>query len=141
MYQIPCSCGQVYFGETIRRLETRMKEHQDACENGTLEKSAVVEHAWKKHYPIKWEDTGILAQARGHKELRLEEAFHIRRIPAGNCLKHDLELELQNYWVATFRKLQNKRKQQRTRPSHHCGSNLQAIKSSNATAHTSFWPT
>ena len=32
VYQILCSCGQVYVGETIRWLETRMKEHQYACE-------------------------------------------------------------------------------------------------------------
>ena len=71
VYQIPYSCGQVYIGETIRQLETRMKEHQDACERGTLEKSAVAEHALERHHPIKWEDTAILDQARGHKELRL----------------------------------------------------------------------
>ena len=100
VYQIPCSCGQVYIGETIRRLETRMREHQDACERGTLEKSAVAEHAWERHH-----------------ELRLKEAFHIRRIPAGNCLNHDLGLELPYCWGATLRRLQNKRKQQRTRPS------------------------
>ena len=26
-YCIPCSCGQVYIGETKRRLEMRLKEH------------------------------------------------------------------------------------------------------------------
>jgi len=26
-YYIPCSCGQVYIGETKQRLETRLKEH------------------------------------------------------------------------------------------------------------------
>ena len=31
VYQVPCSCGKVYIGETIRRLETRIKEHKDAC--------------------------------------------------------------------------------------------------------------
>ena len=30
VYCIPCSCGQVYIRETIRRLETRLKEHWDA---------------------------------------------------------------------------------------------------------------
>ena len=34
VYRIPCSCGQVYIGETKRRLETRLKEHRDACEEG-----------------------------------------------------------------------------------------------------------
>ena len=116
VYQIPCSCGQVYVGETIRRLETRMKEHQDACEKGALEKSAIAEHAWERHHPIKWEDTAILAQARGHKELRLKEAFHIRRIPAGSRLNHDLGLELPNCWGATLRRLQSKGVQQKTRP-------------------------
>ncbi len=55
VYQIPCSCGKKYIGETVRRLETRMKEHQDACQKGTLEKSALAEHAWENHHPIKWE--------------------------------------------------------------------------------------
>ena len=45
VYHIPCSCGQVYIGETKRRLETRLKEHQNACERGMMEKSAVAEHA------------------------------------------------------------------------------------------------
>ena len=45
VYQIPCSCGKKYIGETVRRLETRMKEHQDACQKGALEKLALGEHA------------------------------------------------------------------------------------------------
>ena len=45
VYQIPCSCGKKYIGETVRRLETRMKEHWDACQKGALEKSALTEHA------------------------------------------------------------------------------------------------
>ena len=52
VYRIPCSCGQVYIRETKRRLETRLKEHRDACERGMMEKSAVVEHMWENHHPI-----------------------------------------------------------------------------------------
>ena len=33
VYQIPCQCGTVYVGETERHLETRVKEHGDACKN------------------------------------------------------------------------------------------------------------
>ena len=47
MCQIPCSCGKIYICETRRKLETRLREHQEACRKGTLEKSAVAEHAWK----------------------------------------------------------------------------------------------
>ena len=54
VYRIPCSCGKAYIGETVRRLETRVKEHRDACQKGALENSALAEHAWKNHHPIKW---------------------------------------------------------------------------------------
>ena len=57
VYRIPCSCGQVYIGETKRRLETRLKEHRDVCERGMMEKSAVAEHARENHHPIHWEAT------------------------------------------------------------------------------------
>ena len=54
VYHIPCSCGQVYSGETRWRLETRL---------GMIEKSAVVEHAWENHYSIHWEETTVLYMA------------------------------------------------------------------------------
>ena len=58
-------------GETVRRLETRLKEHQKACRVGTEAMSAVAEHICmhKHQHPIKWEETIILDQARGHREL------------------------------------------------------------------------
>ena len=65
VYRIPCSCGQVYIGETKRRLETRLKEHRDACERGMMEKSAVAEHAWEHHHPIHWEETTRAAERMG----------------------------------------------------------------------------
>ena len=30
VYEVLCTCGKVYIGETKRRLETRLKEHTDA---------------------------------------------------------------------------------------------------------------
>ena len=71
VYRIPCSCVQVYIGETKRRLETRLKEHRDACERRMMEKSAVAEHAWEHHHPIPlggdhrtgpWQRTGIVGE-------------------------------------------------------------------------------
>ncbi len=40
--------GHVYIDETTRRLEQRVKEHQDACERGDEKVSAIAEHA---HHP------------------------------------------------------------------------------------------
>ena len=65
VYRIPCSCGQVYIGDTRRRLETRQKENRDVCERGMMVKSAVAEHAWGDHHPIHWEKTTVLDHGRG----------------------------------------------------------------------------
>ena len=60
VYQVPCSCGKVYIGETIRRLETRIKEHKDACRKGETNKSAIAEHVWGLQHPIKWDEVAII---------------------------------------------------------------------------------
>ena len=75
VYKIPCSCGKVYLGETRRRLETRLKEHKDACRRGELEKSAIAEHAWTHDHAIKWEETSVVDRASRHTELLLKEAL------------------------------------------------------------------
>ena len=71
VYQIPCSCGKSYIGETRRRLETRLREHQEACRKGTLEKSAVVELGCKEHHAIKWDETTVVDMTRHPRELLL----------------------------------------------------------------------
>ena len=76
VYRVPCSCGQVYIGETKQRLETRLKECQDACERGMMERSAVAEHACENHHPINWMETTALDHGKG-QELLLKEALHI----------------------------------------------------------------
>ena len=104
VYRIPCSCGKSYIGETKRRLETRLREHQEACRKGTLEKSAVAEHAWKDHHTIKWEETAVVDMARHPRELLLKEAIHIQMTPAEERLNRDAGLELPGCWVAALRR-------------------------------------
>ncbi len=72
MYIIPCSCGKIYIGETTRRLEQRVKEHQDACKRGD-EVSAIAEHAWQQHHPIKWEEVRVVDRASKNHELKIKE--------------------------------------------------------------------
>ena len=101
VYCIPCICGEAYIGETVRRLETRVKEHRDACQRGALEKSALAEHAWKNHHPIKWEDVSVVGWARTAKELLVKEAIHIRLNQPS--LDRDGGLELPRCWIAALR--------------------------------------
>ena len=53
VYRIPCSWDKAYYGEIKRSLDTRLKEHQDACPRGMVKKAAVAEHAWKDHHSIR----------------------------------------------------------------------------------------
>ena len=69
VYQIPCSCDKTYISETKQRLETRLREHRDACWTQSLQKSAVAEHAWGNHHPINWRDTLVIDRARWPEEL------------------------------------------------------------------------
>ena len=78
-----------------------MKEHRDACQKGALERSALTEHAWENHHPIKWEETTVIDQARTHKELLLKEAVHIRL--QHPHLNRDGRLELPGCWVAALK--------------------------------------
>ena len=87
--------------KSMKSIES-MKEHQDACQNGTLEKSALAEHAWENHHPIKWEETTVIDQARTSKELMLKEAIHIRLNHPS--LNRDGGLELPGCWMAALRK-------------------------------------
>ena len=104
VYQSPCSrCIKVYIGETIRRLETRLKVHQEALRRGMTDKSAVAEHDWDNQHSINWKEASIIDQARRHKELLLKEALHIHMTPADQQhLNRDGGLELPGCWSATL---------------------------------------
>ena len=72
---------------------------------GTVEKSAVAEHAWDNQHSINWEETSIIDQARRHKELLLKEALHIHMTPADQRINRDEGLELPGYCTVTLKRL------------------------------------
>lgn len=77
LYHVPFSCGKLYIGDTIRRLETNIKEHGDVCKKETMEKSAIIEHAWATNRTMEWNEMTVLDQARRRKEMMIKEAFYI----------------------------------------------------------------
>ena len=66
---------------TKKRLETRLKDHWDACQRGMLQISAVAEHAWKDHHSIRSEEATVVDTAKGPGELPLKEALRIHMTP------------------------------------------------------------
>jgi hypothetical protein len=51
VYEISCeNCEDVYIGQTIRRFETRDKEHSEAIKNNMLSKSSVADHCYNNRH-------------------------------------------------------------------------------------------
>lgn len=105
VYEVPCTCGKVYIGETKRRLETRLKEHKDACAKCLTDKSAIAEHAWTNDHPINWAETKVLQRASRTMELVMKEALSIRTTPADTRFNRDEGYDLPECWIATYKKL------------------------------------
>lgn len=95
MYEIPCSCGTV---ETKRRLETRIKEHRDACVGDFMDRSAIAEHAWTQEHRINWNEVRML-------DCAVREEPCIRMTPGSNRLNHDEGYEMPGCWIATMKEL------------------------------------
>ena len=52
---VPVLCHGPVQWSPETRLETRLKEHRDACKRGMMEKSAVAEHVWENHLTGPWQ--------------------------------------------------------------------------------------
>ncbi len=50
-----------------------MKEHQVVCKIGDEKVSAIAEHAWQQHHPIKWEEVRVLDRASKNRELKIKD--------------------------------------------------------------------
>ena len=90
-YCVPClSCPQKYIGETGRKLETRIKEHQEECEKVMAKrktrsvpqeedtsklKSAISEHARENNHIMNWDEVGILERDTDKRTRWIREAI------------------------------------------------------------------
>ena len=82
-----------------------MKELEDACKKGAMEKVAIAEHAWTTNRTSEWNETKVLDQARRRQELMIKEASHINLTPEDQRFNRDGGLELPACWVATLKAL------------------------------------
>ena len=97
IYEIPCqNCDSTYVGETGRKLNTRLKEHQKETEklerskkNFTRQtrkesvteqsKSAIADHAIQQNHMINWDDTKVLQKECDASTRFIRESIWIRK--------------------------------------------------------------
>jgi predicted GIY-YIG superfamily endonuclease len=77
VYNIPCDCGRCYMGETIRRLEVRIKEHKYNRAQDLLEKSKLAQHAYEEVHKICWNEAKILHIETDDTYRKYEESAHM----------------------------------------------------------------
>ena len=107
-------------------LENEMVNHSDlkARQKGSTALSAVAEHAYQHQHPIQWEETSIVDQARGHRELLLKEAIHIHSTPPPpppqERFNRDIGTDLPSCWLTVLKAHERRAPNRaRSRPSCH----------------------
>ena len=87
VYQIPCGgCDSVYYGETRRSHQVRIREHRSDCdyERG---KNALVQHRWRTSHQPRWKDAGPVHNGLPkHKRKMLESALILQAPRVTNTL-------------------------------------------------------
>lgn len=103
VYKIPCSCGQVYIGTTMRSVNTRIKEHNRHCRLGQTEKSAVAEHALQSGHDIQFGETRILSTTLQYHARLYREAIEIHK-HGNNFNRKEESRRIHNAWVPALEK-------------------------------------
>ena len=96
VYQINCSCGEFYIGQTQRNLITRLNDHNPAI--STSNDTDVTKHLWQNpdhhidfNYPI------VLSNASNWRKLLIKETLPIQnKQPQLNIDKTSTPLHLFN---------------------------------------------
>lgn len=101
VYEVPCSCGKVYIGETGRSINTRLTEHKRHLRLLHPTKSAIAEHAIDTLHDIRFEDTKILANNKNWSTRKIREAIEILKHP--NNFNKDNGYELADTWLSILR--------------------------------------
>ena len=100
VYEVPCSCGKVYVGETGRTISIRRSEHIRQCRLQQWEQSAIAQHAMETHHEVLFDDIKLLARESKKPHRRVREAIEIARRP--HNFNRDVGVKLYDGWRYLF---------------------------------------
>ena len=108
MYEVPCSCGKVYIGETGRSLKARLKEHSADIIHGRINRSALAEHSHNTSHQVCIEKYSLISREDNYNKRRIREVMEIEK--RENNLNKDDDLKLCNTWKLLINKIKRKGK-------------------------------
>ena len=94
VYKINCkNCTKSYIGETGRKLETRVLEHQKEADQASniistrsqrktsltqLNKSAITDHVCQQNHIIDWEEVNVIDREDNRQKRQIRESIQIK---------------------------------------------------------------
>jgi len=86
VYQLKCSCGSIYIGETKKKIISRSVEHQKACKNEKWASSGATEHSKTCRGTFDWLNPKTLAVNPEYRTRKIRESLEINKAK----VKHEM---------------------------------------------------
>lgn len=87
VYEVTCSCGYKYVGQTCQLLRKRLYQHRKNIKKLNEEHSALCKHAIQERHTPLWDDTKILYREVVEKKRDILEMIAIKKaVKASNCV-------------------------------------------------------
>jgi len=106
VYEVPCSCGKSYIGETKRSLSIRLNEHIKAIMKNQVTKSAICEHLAyalpEEHHEILFHKAKLLSTEQFYIPRLVRESIEIKTHKNFN---RDQSFRLSPSWDAVINRL------------------------------------
>lgn len=101
VYQLKCSCGKAYIGQTGRSVKCRIKEHQRDARLRNIERSAIAEHLHENgQHIINFQEVEILSRTENYYPRVIRESLEIMK--NGNNFNREDGYRLSNTWKLTL---------------------------------------
>ena len=77
IYNIPCTCGREYIGETGRNLWVRIGEHNYAIQRGNnIMSNAIAVYVHETDHPIDWDSARVIEKEKHFACRKIKKSLH-----------------------------------------------------------------